>query len=209
MFRRAVASRRVGWFLLIVLALAGIAWTLGRSAVVFNFATFRPTARLAYSEMVAVMAAVAGAVVMKPRMWHFERTATARASVVAGGTALVGVVAPCIVVVAGMTRIPVADRASWQVTNALVLAAAVFVLAALIGPALGGGLVVLAYFAHAIVVNAWTDLALVPLALIPEGDRTAHAHWTAATVLALLAVAVNARTHGLSAFGERLFDRDY
>lgn len=207
--RIAVASRRGALFALATLLLAVLALWQGRSAVIFNFTLLRPQVRLPYSEICALVAAALAALVMRPRIWQWERTAGPRAAWVAAGAALVGCLAPVGVVALSFLALPPEYQAAWRLSNALVLASMVFLLSPLLGPALGGALVVLGYFARGIIINIWIDLSFVPVSVFPESSvERSHPHWLWAAFLLVAAVALNARTCGLTSWAQRMFDRD-
>lgn len=209
MLRIAAATRRSTVYVATVVLLAVLAWWQARSAVIFNFTLLRPQVRLPYSEICAVVVAALGALIMRPRLWQWERTAGARAAWVAAAATIVGCCGSLVVVATSFLGLPSAYWASWRLSNSLVLAAAVFVLSPLLGPALGSAVVILLYFARGIVVNLWFNLGFIPISVFPESPvEQPHGHWLSGAALLVLAVALNARVRGLTAWAQRVFDRD-
>lgn len=197
-------ARRALPYLAVLVVLCAAALLLGNATLTLNLEFARPSLKLPYSEMVLVPAAGAGAILLQPRMWEWERVAGGRARWLAAGWGLVACLAPCLVVLVGSLRVPAGVPVAWMVTNGLVLSAVTLLLAPLISGPVSAAVVLLAYVGHAIVNNLWWDTPFLPITRYPDGTT----HWVAAAVLVTAAVACHYATCGATAWSRRTFSRD-
>ncbi|MGL5826768.1 MAG: hypothetical protein ACRCYU_18455, partial [Nocardioides sp.] len=121
---------------------------------------------------------------------------------------------PMLVVAIGLIRTRGAVPTDWPLSNALLLSALVFLLSPLLSPQISGPLVVLGYFGIGIVRQVSLDLTCLPIASLTDPAQVESVlieprpHWLAAVVVLVLAVAVQAKTRGQTAWAARVFDRD-
>lgn len=202
--RSLLVSRRAAPFMLATALLCLLSLALGRTGVVINLEIRRPDIRLPFSEVCAVLAGAAGATLLRPRFWEWDRVATARASIVASSAALIGIALPMLVVAVGVIRLPDGFAVAWRLSNAAVLGAATFLASPFVGSAIAGALALLLYFVHGLVNNLWLDLSFLPITRFPDTQT----HWTAALVLVALAGVVHYRTRGATAWAQRTFSKD-
>lgn len=210
----AIATRRLPLFAIVTMATSIAAWRLGTTAFDFYFEFTRPRVRLPHAEVCGLGLAVVGAVIMRSRIWQWERVAGPRSAFVAGLAALAGCLGPVGVVAFSLIRIPGAVPPDWPLSNALAISALVFLLGPLLSPILSGTVVVLGYLAVGIVRQMWLDLTWLPIATLTQPALVEvrliepRPHWLAAILLLILAVGVQAKTRGQTAWIARLIDRD-
>ncbi|GGP34671.1 hypothetical protein GCM10010185_01680 [Saccharothrix coeruleofusca] len=199
------SSRSAHLYAVMLVALGVLCLALGNRTIAIALSTLNRANRLPYSELCAVVAASTGTWLLRPRFWQWDRVGTRRAAVVAATCAVVGTLAPQLIVVAGSVNLPPGTPWAWVACNALLYSALVFCLAPVVGPGPAAGATLLLYFAVAVVNNVWpTASRIIPVSPYP-GPGT---HWTAALVLTAAAAVVHARTRGATAWTQRERDHD-
>lgn len=199
--RLVLATRRVVLLLGVVIVLSVLATVAAHGAIAIALSQVNPPHKIPDAELIALVTGILAAGVLRPRFWEWDRLGAPRTRVVAGTTTILGMAAPLIPVLAATTRLP--DTVAWHpmLSNVLTLDGAVFIVGALLGPALGGGIVIVAYFADAIIDNLARSAAqYLPLADFPD----TNALWLPALALPLVAVAINTYNHGASTWAHRL-----
>lgn len=202
---RVLQARQAPAVLLVTLVLAVLAWFFGRLAIPIKFAAGSVPHRVPLAELIALVCAILIGFLTRPRLWHWERLGGARIRLMAAVTAVVGIILPLAPLLASVSTLPTGVRWAWLVANVLILAAAVQIVAPLLGPLLGGGVVLLLYFGYAVLdttlpglepylpLTAYSGLVLPPPGMeLPEPP----AHWMLAVVLGILAIAINTATRG-------------
>lgn len=202
---RTLQVRQVPAVLLVTLLCVVLAEFFGRVAVPIKFAAGAREHRIPGVEMIAVVCAVLIGFLARPRLWEWERLGGMRIRLLTAATAAMATVLPLVPLLATIGRDPEGLRWAWLAANILIAAATVQIAVPLLGPLLGGGVVLLLYFGDAVLDT--TVPALEPyLPLTPYSSRVLPplgmdlpgppAHWELAVVLGLLAVAVNVLTRG-------------
>ncbi|MBA0127594.1 hypothetical protein H0B56_18780 [Haloechinothrix sp. YIM 98757] len=158
------------------------------------------THRLPLVEIIVIVTATLAASLLRSRFWTWERLGGVRCRVVAGVSAIVGLCVSMLPATTATTRIPGDVPTNWVLANALTLAATVSIIAVVMSPLLGGGLVLLAYFVHGIVYNMEPLVRdYLPLVGYPGPDG----HWVLAVALATVAVACHVATWGSTRWAHR------
>lgn len=197
-------SRRVVTFVLVVSMLAALSYAVrGGIALSLDFA--RPKIVLPYSEVLSIIAAYGGALLMGPRFWEWDMTGTSRAQVLSAVSSGLACVGPLVVIVGVDLAVPAEYATAWRYSNALVLASLVMILSPLISPSFAFAVVLAGYIGLGLVRGLWGDLAWVPITADPS-ERT---DFVVGVVLTAGAVAVNAWLRGSSRWAWRLFLREH
>lgn len=209
---RILRVRNAPAALVAVCALAALAWQISRLAVPIKFAADSLEHRVPLAETIALVCAILACYLTRPRLWHWERLGNLRTRLVSASVTTIVIVLPLAPILASAATLPNGTRWEWLAANVVILGAAVALAAALLGPLLGGGLVILAYFANAVADNVLPELGPY-LPLTPYSSRVLPtpgmdtpgppSHWILAATLGLLAIAVNATTHGASGWSVR------
>jgi hypothetical protein len=185
----------------VLLVMTVLSWLAYGGAFDIQMTLLNPPHKITYLELIAVVTAILNAALCRPRFWEWERLGAGRTRIAAGGFALLGILHPLVPLMAGASRLPGTVRWGWLVSNVLTIGAVTFVLSALIGAALAGGLVLTLYFAEAVVDNLAHGAApYLPLA--SYHDQTPR--WPLTILLCLVAVALAVYTHGTSTWAHRL-----
>ncbi|MFI6576714.1 hypothetical protein ACIBFB_13000 [Nocardiopsis sp. NPDC050513] len=162
--------------------------------------------RVPVAELLCVCAASVGAWSNRPRLWVWERLGGARTRLRAAAVAALGVSLPALTVLAVLPAAGQAEHRWLMVTNVLLSASVVYLLAPVLGPVVSGLAVLAGVFAGAVACNAVRGLhRAVPYAyagsdgwtvpdLLPPGAVPALA-----AAAALTAVGVHAATRGTTA----------
>lgn len=192
MIRIIMVSRAVHWAMLVAFSIAALSMVIGTRTITMELAG--PPTKLLVSDLCAIVAATVAAILMRPRLWEWERVAaTARARVVAGSTAALGIALPVLCALAIGPEVH--GRAPWvfTVTNALVLAAVVQLIAPLIGPFWAGTCVLAGWYVSGFVQHVSPAMSqILPISAAPAAEPSPG--WT--VVLVVAAVTVHARTLG-------------
>jgi hypothetical protein len=205
MLRIVLATRLAYQYAIAVLGLAALSVFLGGRAIVIRLSSDHPDNRLPYAEICAIVTGVLGVVLLRPRMWEWDRVATRRTALVSACCALAGVLAPALVAATVALRLPEGVAWGWIVANAIVWSAFTFSIAPAVGPALAGGTTLVLYFVVGTLHNlAPAVVAPLPVTPFPGPDG----HWLAGAVLAVVAAAIQARTRGATAWAQRMYARD-
>jgi hypothetical protein len=199
-----LGARRVRGYFAVLVALGVLSWWVGPATMVLDFNFFRPRVELGYPELCAVVAAGAGAALLRPRFWEWERAGTVRAGWLAAGYALTGSVAPVAVTAVGALQAAGRAPVAFTLSNAAVVAAVTLLVAPLVGPVVAGPVILLVYLGHALLNDLWFDWAFLPVTRYPD-PRT---HWTAVAGLLVAVVVTHVRTRGATAWAQRTFARD-
>ncbi|OLT25592.1 hypothetical protein BJF83_05400 [Nocardiopsis sp. CNR-923] len=159
--------------------------------------------RVPVAELLFVCAASAGAWSNRPRLWIWERLGGVRTRLRAAAVAALGVSLPVLAVLAVLPAVDHAQDRWLMVTNVLLSASGVYLLAPVLGPVVSGTTVLGGVFAGAVACNAVPGLhRAIPYAyagghgwavpdLLPPGAVPALA-----VASALAAVGVHAATRG-------------
>jgi len=199
-----LASRQALLLSLLVAGLSLLSITLGRTGILINLDQMRPAGRLRYPEICGLLTAAMAAVLLRPRMWEWDRIGLPRAGGLSVGAFCLGLAASVVVASVGATRLPPEEPRLWLVANAVLLASAVFALSPFLGPAVAGGLVILGYLTLGIATHLSSSLDSVPLTRLPDTEP----HWVAAAATAVTALMSQAWTRGSTAWVQRMFARD-
>lgn len=193
---RAARVRGLVGVLVTALVLAGAGWVMDTMSLPIRFVSGNPTYRMPLVELTTLVGAVVLTSLTRPRLWHWERLGPRRPRVLATTVAIVGMgVAqiPILVVFLGSTEI----RWGWLLANGVLVAAAVFAVSPLLGPILGGNLVLALYLVNGVLFNAVPGIAdVLPVvgfdsrAVIVADFPTSppEAHWWLAVGITLVAV---------------------
>lgn len=200
---RVIAASRTAHHWVVALALVTLlSFLLGTRAVVIHLSAALTPNKLPFPELCAVVAAVAGMIMLRPRTWEWDRVATSRATAVSVVCTIAGIAAPAVVVVAGSTRLPDAVPWGWQIANCVIFGAVAFCLGPLVGSGLAGGLTLLLYMLSGVANHLLPGVrSMLPVVAYPGPEGK----WIPAVALAVLALWINARTRGSTAWARRSF----
>jgi hypothetical protein len=199
MIRVLLLSRAVHRGLLAAAVMWVLAVIIGRYAIEIDLSAIFPPTKLVIVESCAIVTATILAILTRPRFWEWDRIARgARPRALAGTVAASGIALSVLCVPVVVPWLPAGAPWTWVLANALVLSAAVLLLAPLLNPLLAGTAVVVLWFGGAVTTNLAPDV-WVPLASYRDQDG----HWIVAAVLVTAAIAVHARTCGMTAWAHR------
>jgi hypothetical protein len=199
--RLLLLSRQVPLVLATVAFLAVLAWVFDTYAVTFEISIINPAHKAPYPELLSLVGSILLAALLRPRFWEWERLGNLRTRISAGLTAVVGILLSLVPVLVGSLRLPQGMPWGWSVANALTLSGAVFSLSTVVGAAIAGGVVLVGYFAYAVMDNVWIGAdPYLPLVAYPGP----HGLWWLAVVLCLVAILMWFRTRGASVWAHRL-----
>lgn len=176
--------------------------------------------KLPMVEACGIVCAVLAVIALRPRLWEWERpTGGLRTAVPAAAAALGGIAtAPLVVTISTATLelhpsvvkydvTTVGELLTFSALNATFVAALVFTLAPLLGPAFAGATGLLVWLGTAVLNNlvpASRDYTPISGFRLPYPEYWPHYPLAAVLVLTALAVTVHARTRGSTAFAQRL-----
>ncbi|GEM_PF-6669109 len=204
-------TRQVSIYLVaLVLCCASVAFANVGFGIQLN--SMRSPQYVVWGILVLFVIAIAGAILLRPRFWEWEREPNSRAKIVAGCFAAVACLAPVLVVACQhlylIGTVPASSRVDFDpgplYSNAMVIGGLTLLLAAFIGPALGSVITFVGYLGL-LVVRSW----LADVAFIPIYDDRGQSHFPQATVIVLLAIAAHAWFRGSTAWAWRLFQREH
>lgn len=200
--RVVLSSRAVHIWIASLALLTVLSALLGTRAVVIHLSAALPRNKLPFPELCSVVAAVAGTVILRPRLWKWDRLATRRASVVSTVFAGAGIVAPAVVIAAGSMRLPDGVPWGWQIANCLIFGALAFCLGPLVGPGVASGLTLVLYLVSGVVNHLVPEVqGVFPVVAYPGPDG----NWLFAVALVTLALWISVRTRGATPWARRLF----
>lgn len=209
---RILRARNALPALVTVVALSVLAWQFGRLAIPIRLAADSLEHRVPLVETISLVSAVLVCYLTRPRLWHWERLGGLRTRLVSATVTGFAIVLPLVPILATAATLPTGTHWEWLAANAVILGGAVALAAALLGPLLGGGVVILVYFADAVIDNVLPELGpYLPLTAYSSRVQPTPgmdipgppAHWILAAALAVLAIAVNATTHGATGWSVR------
>ena len=203
MIRVLFLSRSGQWALVAAVGMWVVAVGIGRAAFEIDLSPTFPPTKIVVAEVCVIVAATLLAIVMRPRFWEWDRVARGlRARVLAGvaAAAVIGAAVLCVPVLAPW--LPPGTAWGWVLANAVVLGAFVVLLAPFVSALFAGGITFVLWFGAAVVAN------LAPAVWLPLAYYRGHdPSWGVAAALVVAAVAVHARTYGMTAWAHRQFER--
>jgi hypothetical protein len=203
MIRVPFLSRAGQWALLAAVGMWVVAVGIGRAAFEVDLSPVFPPTKVVVVEVCAIVTATLLGIVTRPRFWEWDRVARrARARVLAGVVAAVVIGCAVLCVPVLVPWLPPGATWGWVAANALVLGAFVVLLAPFVSALFAGGITLVLWFCAAIVANLAPTIWL-PLAYYRGHDPS----WGVAVGLAVCAVAIHARTYGMTAWAHRQFER--
>lgn len=206
--RVILRSRAAHWVAVTTLLMWAVAAVTGRRSLEIDLSARFPPTKLPVVELCTVLSATLLAILMRPRLWEWERIAAGghrpiRARTVAAVAAVTGIVLPALCVPAVVPWLPAATPWGWVLANALIMSATVQLLTPLLSPLTAGGLAVLAWLSYGLVLN------LAPQVWLPVSTfRDPDGNWMLVTVLIIAATVFHARTCGRTARAHRIFGKD-
>ncbi|WP_418154929.1 hypothetical protein [Actinoalloteichus caeruleus] len=199
--RLVVLARRPGRCLLaFTVSLLG-ALLFWRVAVHVEPFGANPRRTLPYPELAGVVTGAVFAGLLAPGFWEWERLGGARSRAVAGVVAALGCLAPLPAFLLGVAQVPERYHALTLWSNVLLFTALAFLLAALVGPAVGAAVTVGSFLLVVLLTNA-APAAVGWLPVTAPEDPTSHP--VAALALLGVAIAAHAATFGSTGFARRL-----
>lgn len=197
--RVALVSRAAHHAAIVTVALWVIAAATGRRSLEIALSARWPPTKLPVVELCAILGATLLALVTRPRFWEWDRTSGGRRSrMVAAVAATAGIVLPALCVPAVVPWLPAGTSWTWVLANAVPVSAAVQLLAPLLTPLAGGGIVLVCWLGLGVVTNlapgAWSPL---------NSYQQPENNWVLTVVLMLAAVTVHARTCGRTTWAHR------
>lgn len=206
MIRILARSRALPSALLVIAALCALSYVIDRRVIVIDVGSrdFLPETRLPLVELWAIGGACIAAILMRPRLWDFDRVATGRARLVAAMACVVALLLPQLCVASLAIKLPDIP-ASWVASNILVLSSTLLLLAPLMTPVLAGVVTLALWFGVGVIDNLYpASHDLLPLV---HADID-HDRWALGVIVAVAAVAAHAWTRGATVWSHRLFDKD-
>lgn len=211
---RALAARQLAGVVITVAILTVLGWKFGTVAIPVKLSSGTAPHRIPVAELESLVCGIVVAFLARPRLWQWERLGGTRVRGVATITAAAGIAAALPPIIATATGLPDGFDWSWLLANALIMAAAVQVLVALVGPMLGGGFVVVLYFVDAVLdavdsgahrflpLTAYSMRYYNPFHLANQSGPGPH--WLLAGILCALAFLTHWATRGATAWSQRL-----
>lgn len=197
--RVALVSRAAHHAAIVTVALWVIAAATGRRSLEIDLSARWPPTKLPVVELCAILGATLLALVTRPQFWEWDRTSGGRRPrMVAAVAAMAGIVLPALCVPAVVPWLPADTSWTWVLANAVTLSAAVQLLAPLLTPLIGGGIVLVCWLGFGVAAN------LAPGAWSPMNSyQEPESNLVLTVVLMLTAVTVHARTCGRTTWAHR------
>lgn len=204
--RVVLHSRATHWVALTMLVMWAVAAATGRRSLEIDLAARFPPTKMPVVELCAILSATVLAILMRPRLWEWDRLAAGgrRSRAVAAGAGFAGIVLPALCVPAVVPWLPPATPWSWVLANALLLSSTVQLLAPLLSPLAAGGLAVLSWLGYGLTMN------LAPHVWLPISTyRDPDGNWTVVAVVVIATIVLHTRTCGRTAWAHRQFGKEH
>lgn len=206
--RVVLHSRAAHWVAVTTLVMWAVAAVTGRRSLEVDLSARFPPTKLPVVELCTILAATLLAILMRPRLWEWDRIAAGghrptRPRAVAAVAASAGIALPALCVPAAVPWLPAETPWGWVMANALIMSATVQLLTPLLSPLAAGGLAVVAWLSYGLVLN------LAPQIWLPVSTyREPNGNWAVVTVLVIAAIVLHARTCGRIPWAHRVFAKE-